>query len=482
MANRRQPEPTDTTLDIDGVRHGARALVLRPVLRTFAAERESPRETEALLEEAVGLAEAIHLQVIGAESFNLSHPTPVALLGKGLVEAFAERIAQEEIQLTIVDHPLSPIQQRNLEKAWKCKVIDRTGLILEIFGARARTKEGKLQVELAALTYQKSRLVRSWTHLERQRGGFGFLGGPGESQIELDRRMITHRIVKLKEELEQVRRTRGLQRAARERADHPTIVLVGYTNAGKSTLFNKMTGASVLAKDMLFATLDPSMRGITLPSGRKAIISDTVGFISNLPTHLVDAFRATLEEVQLADIILHVRDITHPEARLQKESVESILGDLGIESDDARLIEVMNKADLLDQDERDNLRSYANRQSWNARHALLLEGLNQEARGGAVAVSALTGEGIDDLLHLLDEHLSEQSHIYEISLPVSEGAALAWLYGHGKILSKVEKKTRTQVTATLDPTDFGRFMSKFGGIARVKDQNGSSREDHSGDR
>jgi len=473
VANKRPPEETDTSLDINGQRHGAQTLVLKPVLRTSHSQPSALRETDAMLEEAVGLALAIDLDVVGSESFNLAHPTPSTLLGSGLVEEYAEQIKDKEIELVIIDHTLSPVQQRNLERDWKCKVIDRTGLILEIFGARARTKEGQLQVELAALSYQKSRLVRSWTHLERQRGGFGFLGGPGESQLELDRRIITQRIVKLKDELEQVRRTRGLQREARQKAEHPTIVLVGYTNAGKSTLFNKLTGAGVMAKDMLFATLDPSMRGIKLPSGREVILSDTVGFITDLPTHLIDAFRATLEEVQFADVILHVRDITHPEARLQKESVESILADLGIEPDDARLIEVMNKADLLDKDERANLRDYAARQTWNGQHALNLDGLNHEARGGAVAVSALTGEGINDLLTLLDEQLAERLEIYDMTLPISDGAALAWLYGHGKILDKRDTKTKTHLKAMMDPADLGRFLSRFGKIAHVKDQDRS---------
>ncbi|MDD3181538.1 MAG: GTPase HflX [Alphaproteobacteria bacterium] len=471
MANKRQPEQTDQSIDIDGTRHGDRAYVLKPILRNHSKTSHGTlRELDSILEEAIGLAEAIGLHVVGAETFNLANPTPAMLLGSGLVESYAQRIESDEVDLVIIDHTLTPVQQRNLEKKWKCKVIDRTSLILEIFGARARTHEGRLQVELAALNYQKSRLVRTWTHLERQRGGFGFMGGPGESQLEIDRRLITNRIAKLKVELEQVRRTRGLQREARQRAEHPTIVLVGYTNAGKSTLFNKLTGENVLAKDMLFATLDPSMRGIKLPSGRQAILSDTVGFITDLPTHLVEAFRATLEEVQLADVILHVRDITHPEARLQKEAVETILADLGIEADDSRLIEVMNKADLLDEDEQQNLQSYASRQSWDSHHALTLEGLTHEARGGAVAVSALTGVGIDDLLSLIDDQLAARVHVYEVSLPLTEGAALAWLYGHGKVLEKTDRKTKTHLKVTLDEADFGRFISKFGKIVDVKFQ------------
>ncbi|MDD5585552.1 MAG: GTPase HflX [Alphaproteobacteria bacterium] len=434
--------------------------MLKPLLKTDRSA--SARAPEAMLAEAAGLAEAISLKVAAAEAFNLSHPAPATLLGRGQVENWKSVIADEAIQLVVVDHPLTPVQQRNLERAWNCKVIDRTGLILEIFGERARTREGQLQVELAALSYQKSRLVRSWTHLERQRGGFGFLGGPGESQLEIDRRLITNRIARLKEELRQVRRTRGLQREARQRAEHPTIALVGYTNAGKSTLFNRLTGADVLVEDMLFATLDPSMRGLTLPSGRKVILSDTVGFISDLPTHLVEAFRATLEEVQLADVILHVRDATHAEARTQKEAVEAVLADLGIEADDPRLIDVLNKADLLPEDERHRMQAHADRTSREARRALPLEGLKQEARGGTVVVSALTGEGVGNLLRLLDERLASRTQLYDIEVPLSEGAALAWLYKHGKILERKNKKTKAALKVTLDAADFGRFNNKFG--------------------
>jgi len=441
----------------DGEGRCERALVLKPMMKSPAQGDPAP-----MLEEAVGLARAINLVVVHAAAINLSRAVPSTLFGSGIVEQYTQIVAGQGIDLAIIDHALSPVQQRNLERAWKCKVIDRTSLILEIFGERARTREGQLQVELAALSYQKSRLVRSWTHLERQRGGFGFLGGPGESQLEIDRRLIGERIIRLKKDLEQVRRTRGLQREARQCAEHPTIALVGYTNAGKSSLFNALTGAGVLAKDMLFATLDPTMRGFKLPSGREAIVSDTVGFISDLPTHLVEAFRATLEEVQQADVILHVRDVTHPETRMQRDAVLAVLADLGIKDSDERLFEVLNKIDQVPSDERKLLRDYAERTTWDARHAGPVEGLRAEARGGMVAISALTGEGVLRLLQMLDERLAAQQQVYDIVLSVTEGAALSWLYSHGRVLEKRDGRIRIRLKIELSEADYGRFLNRFG--------------------
>ncbi|MFM2042193.1 MAG: putative GTP-binding protein hflX [Pseudomonadota bacterium] len=408
-------------------------------------DRDDARSPAAKLEEARGLALAIDLTVTEAVCVRVARPRPATLLGTGAAEDIGARVEAGGIALVIVDHALTPIQQRNLERDWKTKVIDRTGLILEIFGARARTREGQLQVELAALTYQRSRLVRSWTHLERQRGGFGFLGGPGESQIELDRRLIGDRIVKLKAELEEVRRTRGLHRKAREKVPYPVVALVGYTNAGKSTLFNRMAGADVFAKDLLFATLDPTMRSIILPSGRKIILSDTVGFISDLPHGLVEAFRATLEEVQAADIILHVRDVSHPDSEAQRQDVATVLRDLDIDPEtDDRVVEVLNKVDLLPEEERDSLLRTARR------------------GGGVVAISALTGEGIETLFDHIDRRMVAGREVVALTVDVTDGAALSWLYARGEIMDRRDEELQVHLHVALEPADVARFADRFG--------------------
>jgi GTPase len=419
-----------------------RVIVVHPVLRSEADGVSRP--PESCLEEAVGLAQAIELDVIHAECVKVNRPQPSTLLGSGTVEHLAELVEEQEADLVILDHALSPVQQRNLERALKAKVIDRTGLILEIFGARARTREGMLQVELASLTYQKSRLVRSWTHLERQRGGFGFLGGPGESQLEMDRRLIGDRIIKIKKELDEVRRTRGLHRKARAKVPYPVVALVGYTNAGKSTLFNRLANADVFAKDLLFATLDPTMRQVTLPSGRKVILSDTVGFISDLPHGLVAAFRATLEEVDAADIILHVRDIAHIDTDAQRADVYEVLSDMGLEADnDERVIEVLNKIDSLDEDSRAAV-------------------LTQTARNPrAVAVSARTGEGIDALDRLLDERMNAHRRVVDLDVALDDGAALAWLYSKGEVLERRDDEERAHLQISIDPADLARFEKRF---------------------
>ncbi|MDH3739890.1 MAG: GTPase HflX [Alphaproteobacteria bacterium] len=400
------------------------------------------RQPESQLDEAVGLAEAIDLTVAHREAVGLSRIIPSSYLGRGVVERFHDLISALEVDVVVIDAMLSPVQQRNLERQLAAKVIDRTGLILEIFGARARTHEGRLQVELAALDYQRSRLVRSWTHLERQRGGFGFLGGPGERQLEMDRRLIGDRIAHIRRELETVKRTRSLHRAARRRVPYPIVSLVGYTNAGKSTLFNRLTDADVFAEDQLFATLDPTMRAVDIPSGHRIVLSDTVGFISQLPTHLVAAFRATLEEVAEADVIVHVRDISHPESDAQKADVLEVLAEMGL-GDDRRIVEVMNKTDLLEPDEKE----------------ILAEKLARDR--DAVAVSAITGEGCADLLALLSKILSEGRFCHRFQLDVSDGAALAWLYAHGHVVDRQECERHVTVEVSLEPADAARFERRF---------------------
>lgn len=397
-----------------------RAVVIVPVLKKTGRQSAdvivatSTRSDESRLEETIGLALAIDLEVVHGTIVPIAQPKPGTLLGSGKIEEIGHLLIENNAGLVIVDHPLTPVQQRNLEKEWNCKVIDRTGLILEIFGRRASTREGTLQVDLAHLNYQKGRLVRSWTHLERQRGGAGFMGGPGETQIEADRRLLQEKIVKLEKELEQVRRTRQLHRAKRKKVPHPIVALVGYTNAGKSTLFNRITGAGVLAEDMLFATLDPTLRRMKLPHGRMVILSDTVGFISDLPTHLVAAFRATLEEVLEADLILHVRDLADPDNQVQAQDVLRILTDLGIDEKARaeRIIEVWNKIDLLDAETR--------------------AGLVQKAENtdNTTAVSAITGDGIDHLLEEIGSRLSGVMTECTVVLPVAKLQLLAWVYGH----------------------------------------------------
>lgn len=421
-----------------------RALVLVPDLKQISRARSDNSEAsdgqgelvhspQDRLIEITGLAEAIDLQVIESQIVPVPNPRPATLFGSGKVEALGAFVTAHEIALIIIDHPLTPIQQRNLERAWHAKVLDRTSLILEIFGRRARTREGRLQVELAHLSYQKSRLVRTWTHLERQRGGYGFLGGPGEAQIELDRRMIDARITAIRKDLEVVVRTRELHRKGRRRVPYPVVAIVGYTNAGKSTLFNCITGADVFAKQQVFATLDPTMREVRLKSGRRIILSDTVGFMSDLPTTLIAAFRATLEEVVEADLILHVRDISHAETQMQARDVETVLSDLGIDTEpaDSHILEVWNKIDLLSPVTRDEARSAA---QW------------PEAR--PVLVSATRGEGMDDLLAAIDARLGRNDEILDLIIPAQEGQLVNWLYEEAQVLEREAMETgavRTRV-------------------------------------
>jgi GTP-binding protein HflX len=423
-------------------------LVVHPYLK---ASQRIASAVDARLEEAEGLASAINLNVAGCEAVSLNKLRPATLMGqgsveritsliKGLKESNDDAIGNNHIAIVIVDAALTPVQQRNLETAWKTKVIDRTGLILEIFGERAQTREGRLQVELAAQTYQRSRLVRSWTHLERQRGGAGFMGGPGETQIESDRRMIDQRITRLKKDLNEVKRTRKLHRDARKRIPYPVVALVGYTNAGKSTLFNRVTAAEVVARDQLFATLDPTMRRLDLPSGRTVILSDTVGFVSDLPHELVSAFNATLEEVLEADIIVHVRDVASPNTETQKKDVLTVLKGLGLDEDTVSgMVEVLNKTDLLGEDEQE------------------VELNKSERATEVVPLSAKTGAGCEQFLQVINDRLMENFQILETSLAVQDGKMLAWLYDHGEVIEREDDEATVRLKVRLDATNVARY-------------------------
>ena len=432
----------------EGYARGERCLVVHPHLKNAgrsgnkAETGASFRAPEARLEEIVGLASAIQVDIVAAEIVQLSQLKPGSYFGKGVIERLDAIVKGRDVGVIIIDAQLSPVQQRNLEREWKCKVLDRTGIILEIFGERARTKEGRLQVDLAHLTYQRSRLVRSWTHLERQRGGAGFMGGPGESQIEVDRRLIDQRITKLKKQLKEVKRTRELHRESRRKVPFPIVALVGYTNAGKSTLFNRLTEADVFAKDQLFATLDPTMRSIELKSGKEIILSDTVGFISDLPHELVEAFHATLEEVLEAQVIVHVRDISHPDTEAQLLDVEEVMKELGV--DEERLadnfIEVRNKMDALDADEHDVQINLAKR----ADHPV-------------IPMSAVTGEGVDEFLAAVEAQLSKGFETLTITLDPADGKRLSWLYAHGDVQARTDTETGIELVVEMEPANVKRF-------------------------
>ncbi len=434
------------------------AIVVHPALRGD----ERLRDSNARLEEAVGLAAAINLEIVEALVAPIVKPRAATLIGEGKIAEINAKLDAHSPRpsLVIVDGALTPVQHRNLEKEWNAKVLDRTALILEIFGARAQTAEGRLQVELAHLNYQRSRLVRSWTHLERQRGGAGFLGGPGERQIESDRRALDDKIIRLKQKLEEVRRTRTLQRAKRKRAPHPIVALVGYTNAGKSTLFNRLTKSAVMAEDLLFATLDPTMRAIDLPSGVRAIMSDTVGFISDLPTQLVAAFRATLEEVLEADIVIHVRDIAHADSDAQRADVIAVLNELGLKGDDPRpVIEALNKVDLLDSDDRLDVEAIA-RLSQSGRTGTLAEPVR-------AAISAQTGEGVGQLLDLVEDALTADHETKTIKLASPFGAARAWLHARSEVIEEVSSGEELIIVARMAEKTQGQFFKLFPSAAAI---------------
>ena len=458
-ALKRKTRPLADRKKAVSARHSTKAVVLGPVLAKDARpakgrERSAPipRSPEARLDEALGLARAINLDIRASGLVPLPRPRPATLFGSGKVSELEGLIRAEDAELVIVDHPLTPVQQRNLETAWGAKVLDRTGLILEIFGERARTREGRLQVELAHLVYQRSRLVRSWTHLERQRGGFGFLGGPGETQIETDRRIISERIESIRRELDQVRRTRALHRKSRARVPYPAIALVGYTNAGKSTLFNALTGADVLAKDILFATLDPTHRAIRLPHGSKVVLSDTVGFISDLPTMLIAAFRATLEEVLEADLILHVRDIADEASAQQRTDVNAILSELGLdaEAEPSRLLEVWNKADRLDAATRARLKNEAAR---DPSHPCL--------------VSAVTGEGLTALLAEIETRLNRARDTLDLELQPQEGALSNWIYENCEVVERSDLGDGVTHLRIRVPPEKRHRLARLAGAGRI---------------